>query len=114
MQSLTVQDGGKVRTILAQAQWVKNNPGKKIIGTRAAVMHGNAYKTSGGLTQNHLMYNPKTGKIVSKRKRALGMKAFANMTSETKKMFEHQQQRVRLKAQMRKNAKNEAETLSQN
>ena len=40
---------------------------KKIptIGSRAKVMHGNAKKTSGGLTKDKLKYN-KQGKIVSK------------------------------------------------
>jgi hypothetical protein len=36
-------------------------------GSRAQVWHGTAYKTSGGLTKNHLMMN-KHGRIVSKRK----------------------------------------------
>lgn len=39
----------------------------KTIGSRAEVMHGNAIKTSGGLTKNNLRYN-KHGKIVSKKK----------------------------------------------
>ena len=39
---------------------------KKIIGSRAQVMHGNADKTSGGLTKKDLKYN-KHGKIVSKK-----------------------------------------------
>ena len=34
------------------------------IGSRCKVMHGNANKTSGGLTKDDLMYN-KQGKIVS-------------------------------------------------
>ena len=44
--------------------------GKKyesLIGTRAQVWHGTAYKTSGGLTHSHLMKN-KSGRIVSKAK----------------------------------------------
>jgi hypothetical protein len=40
---------------------------KKLIGTRAEVMHGTAYKTSGGLTKQHLLYS-KSGRIVSKSK----------------------------------------------
>ena len=41
---------------------------KKIlpVGSRAQVMHGNAKKTSGGLTKSKLKYN-KQGKIVSKK-----------------------------------------------
>ena len=38
-----------------------------LIGTRAQVWHGTAYKTSGGLTHNDLMKN-KSGRIVSKTK----------------------------------------------
>ena len=38
-----------------------------LIGTRAQVWHGTAYKTSGGLTHSHLMKN-KSGRIVSKSK----------------------------------------------
>jgi hypothetical protein len=38
-------------------------------GSRSQVMHGTAYKTVGGLTKNHLMYN-KYGRIVSRRKHA--------------------------------------------
>ena len=40
---------------------------KKLIGTRAEVMHGTAYKTSGKLTKEQLVYS-KSGRIVSKRK----------------------------------------------
>jgi len=38
-----------------------------LVGTRAQVWHGTAYKTSGGLTHNDLMKN-KSGRIVSKTK----------------------------------------------
>jgi len=38
-----------------------------LIGSRAQVWHGTAYKTSGGLTKTHLMQN-KSGRIVSKAK----------------------------------------------
>ena len=38
-----------------------------LIGTRAQVWHGTAYKTSGGLTHSHLMKN-KAGRVVSKAK----------------------------------------------
>tara|TARA_B110001450_G_scaffold256463_1_gene287069 strand:+ start:1365 stop:1685 length:321 start_codon:yes stop_codon:yes gene_type:complete len=44
--------------------------GKKyseLIGKRAKVWHGTAYKTAGGLTKNDLMMN-KHGRIVSKKK----------------------------------------------
>jgi hypothetical protein len=38
-----------------------------LMGSRAQVWHGTAYKTSGGLTRNNLMQN-KSGRIVSKEK----------------------------------------------
>lgn len=38
-----------------------------LIGTRAQVWHGTAYKTTGGLTRSHIMKN-KSGRIVSKSK----------------------------------------------
>ena len=43
------------------------------IGSRAQVMHGNAKKTSGGLTKSQLKYN-KQGNIVSKKASALAKK----------------------------------------
>lgn len=50
------------------------------IGTRAQVWHGNAKKTSGGLTKSHLMMN-KHGRIVSKRKHASGKKTIKHLKS---------------------------------
>ena len=50
------------------------------IGTRAQVWHGNAKKTSGGLTKNHLMMN-KHGRIVSKKKHASGKKTIKHLKS---------------------------------
>lgn len=47
-------------------------------GTRAQVWHGNAKKTSGGLTKSHLMKN-KHGRIVSRRKHASGKKTIKNL-----------------------------------
>ena len=38
-----------------------------LIGTRAQVWHGTAFKTSGGLTKSHIMQN-KNGRIVSRSK----------------------------------------------
>jgi len=40
---------------------------KKLVGTRAEVWHGTAYKTSGGLTKANLIQN-KSGRIVSRVK----------------------------------------------
>ena len=42
---------------------------KNLVGTRAEVMHGTAYKTSGGLVKSKLMKN-KHGRVVSKKKHA--------------------------------------------
>lgn len=47
-------------------------------GTRAQVWHGTAKKTSGGLTKQHLMMN-KHGRIVSKKKHALGKKTIKHL-----------------------------------
>lgn len=47
----------------------------KAVGSRAEVWHGNAKHTSGGLTKKDLMKN-KYGRIVSKKKHALGKKAY--------------------------------------
>jgi len=44
-----------------------------LIGTRAQVWHGTAYKTSGGLNKSHLMQNH-AGRIVSKAKHATAKK----------------------------------------
>lgn len=46
------------------------NTFEELIGTRAKVFHGTAYKTAGGLTKQDLEQNKKTGRIVSKRKAA--------------------------------------------
>jgi hypothetical protein len=42
-------------------------------GSRAQVMHGTAYKTSGGLKKSDLLQN-KNGRIVSKKKHATAKK----------------------------------------
>jgi len=47
----------------------------KRIGSKAEVWHSTAQKTSGGLTKDDLMKN-KRGRIVSKKKSALGVIAF--------------------------------------
>ena len=44
-----------------------------LIGSRAQVWHGTAYKTSGGLTKTHLLQN-KAGRIVSRSKHASAKK----------------------------------------
>jgi hypothetical protein len=50
----------------------------KIIGSRAHVWHGTATHTSGGLVKDDLMKN-KRGRIVSKKKHALGSSAIKHL-----------------------------------
>ncbi len=45
-----------------------------VVGSKAQVWHGTADKTSGGLTKKDLMKN-KHGRIISRRKHALGQKS---------------------------------------
>ena len=52
---------------------VKGTKFEMLVGSRAQVWHGTAYKTSGGLTKQHLMMN-KRGRIVSKSKHATAKK----------------------------------------
>lgn len=52
---------------------VKGKSYDMLIGTRAQVWHGTAYKTSGGLTKAHLFQN-KAGRIVSRAKHASAKK----------------------------------------
>ena len=52
---------------------VKGKSFDMLIGSRAQVWHGTAYKTSGGLTKNDLMMN-KHGRIVSRAKSATAKK----------------------------------------
>jgi hypothetical protein len=53
---------------------------KKIpaVGTKAQVWHGTAQHTSGGLKKSDLM-KTKKGRIVSKKKHALGKKSLKNL-----------------------------------
>ena len=46
---------------------IKGKKYEVLVGSRAQVMHGTAYKTKGDLTKEKLKYN-KHGKIVSKKK----------------------------------------------
>ena len=52
---------------------VKGKSFEMLIGTRAQVWHGTAFKTSGGLTKTELLQN-KAGRIVSKSKHATAKK----------------------------------------
>jgi hypothetical protein len=45
-----------------------------VVGSKAQVWHGTADKTSGGLSKKDLMKN-KHGRIISRRKHALGQKS---------------------------------------
>jgi hypothetical protein len=47
------------------------------IGSKAQVWHGTAHHTSGGLTRKDLMKHK--GRIISRRKHALGKKALKNL-----------------------------------
>ena len=48
------------------------------VGSKAQVFHGTAHHTSGGLTKNDLM-KTKKGRIVSRKKHALGKKSLKNL-----------------------------------
>ena len=54
---------------------------KRLIGSRAEVMHGTAYKTAGNLTKNQLKYN-KHHKIVSRAKSAKGAQMLKRLTDK--------------------------------
>jgi hypothetical protein len=71
-------------------------------GSRAQVYHETAYKTTGGLTKADLVRDEKTGRIMSKKRRALGRKAWANMDPETKKKFKENAEKNRFKAGAKK------------
>jgi hypothetical protein len=58
----------------AQGKYVvKGKSFEVLIGTRAQVWHGTAFKTSGGLTKGDLLQN-KAGRIVSKAKHSTAKK----------------------------------------
>ena len=52
---------------------------KRLIGSRAEVMHGTAYKTAGNLTKDQLKYN-KHHKIVSRAKSSKGAQMLKRLT----------------------------------
>ena len=54
---------------------------KRLIGSRAEVMHGTAYKTAGNLTREKLKYN-KHHKIVSRAKSAKGAQMLKRLTDK--------------------------------
>lgn len=59
---------------MAQTRKVSKVPAT---GSKAQVWHGSAKHTSGGLTRKDLMKHK--GRIVSRKKHALGKKAFKNL-----------------------------------
>lgn len=75
-------EGGRRRKRNKTRKNRKNNTmegGAKItVGTKAQVYHGTAKHTSGGLTKKDLM-KTKRGRIVSKKKHALGKKSIKNL-----------------------------------
>lgn len=73
-------------------------------GSRAQVYHETAYKTTGGLTKADLVRDEKTGRIMSKKRRALGRKAWANMDAATKKKFKENAEKNRFKPGAKKAA----------
>jgi len=71
----TVQEGGKKRGSNSMAQTRKI----PAVGSKAQVWHGTAAHTSGGLTKKDLMKHK--GRIVSRKKHALGKKALKNLVA---------------------------------
>jgi len=58
----------------ANGKYVVNGKSyEMLMGTRAQVWHGTAFKTSGGLTKTHIMQN-KNGRIVSRAKHSSAKK----------------------------------------
>lgn len=59
----------KFYTLQGGSKRVKGHKYDKVVGSRAAVWHGTAHHTKGGLTKAQLMLN-KRGRIVSRKKHA--------------------------------------------
>jgi len=83
--STNVTNGGRRKRNMTRKNKNKNmnmnmSGGAKTpaVGSKAAVWHGNAKHTSGGLTKSDLM-KTKKGRIVSKKKHAAGKKALKNL-----------------------------------
>ena len=56
---------------------MKGGARKSAVGSKAQVWHGTAAHTSGGLTKKDLMKHK--GRIISRKKHALGKKALKNL-----------------------------------
>lgn len=70
LQSMVVELEAEIAELQSQLKVLDQSGGgrfKKIVGSKAKVMHGGAYCTGGGLTKNDLKYNSK-GCIVNKHR----------------------------------------------
>jgi DVNP family len=67
--------GGQMST--QSVPMMKGGAGKSAVGSKAQVWHGTARHTSGGLTKKDLMKHK--GRIISRKKHALGRKALKNL-----------------------------------
>jgi hypothetical protein len=84
-QSVPKMMGGRRRTRRRQSGGQMNTQtmpkmmggAKSAVGSKAQVWHGTAHHTSGGLTKKDLMKHK--GRIISRRKHALGRKALKNL-----------------------------------
>jgi hypothetical protein len=68
---------GNMKGGLRKTQKTRKASKTPAVGSKAQVWHGSAKHTSGGLTRKDLMKHK--GRIVSKKKHALGKKAFKNL-----------------------------------
>lgn len=66
------------KTLTGGARGTRKAAKMPAVGTKAQVWHGSAMHTSGGLTRKDLM-KTKKGRIVSKKKHALGKKSLKNL-----------------------------------
>jgi hypothetical protein len=71
------QSGGAKAKKAAKTRKASKAGKTPAVGSKAQVFHGSAKHTSGGLTKSDLMKHK--GRIVSRKKHALGKKAFKNL-----------------------------------
>jgi hypothetical protein len=81
----TISTGGKI-TPGGTAHGSHPSSSRKVAWERRQVWEGKATKTSSGMTRSQLHKNPKTGKIVSKKKH-LAAKAAKNLGAHLGKGF---------------------------
>ena len=77
---------------------------KMCVGSKAQVMHGTAYRTSGGLTKSKLMVHPKSGRIISKARHEAGKKQYAKMSAAVKAKFKANAEKNRFKPGQKRKA----------